>query len=465
MGEILILMDQKENRRHLAECLKTRHNVAVSENDDALEGSFDLCILDGMAMERLQDKVRKRKESEEPLFLPILLFTTKDDATLTARRLWQFVDELVHMPVDRSDLLARMEILLRARKHSEESAWIYYALSRNIPAAVFIVQDKKVVYANPLASAMKSGAEEPTGSDFFELFLPEFRETLSCSYTRVIEGKIGTATSIAAYMANGEARLADICMVPISHRRRWAVLGIANDITERIKVEKNLLQSQEQLRSLISHQDSVREEERTHIAREIHDEFGQALTYMRIDLMWMKKRIPESMHVICDKVQELIETAEETLESVAKIATELRPRILDDLGLLPAIEWQVGEFRKHHDIKVEISFKPVDMTIGPTTTTAIFRILQEALTNVARHAKATLVKVRLQQKKGSLILEVTDNGIGCTQSKLEDPSSIGLIGIRERILFLGGTLEITSSEGKGTTLFARIPDDGEGTNP
>ncbi|MFH0803167.1 MAG: histidine kinase [bacterium] len=465
MGEILILMDQKENRRHLAECLTTKHKVAIAENDDLLEGSFDMCILDGMAMERLQDKVRKRKESEEPLFLPILLLTTKDDATLTARRLWQFVDELVHMPVDRSDLLARMEILLRARKHSEESAWLYYALSRNIPAAVFIVQDKKIVYANPLASAMKSGAEDSSGSDFFELFLPDFRETLSRCYTEVIEGKIGPVTCIAAYMTDGETKLADICMVPISHRRKGAVLGIANDITERINVEKNLLHSQEQLRSLISHQDSVREEERTNIAREIHDEFGQALTYMRLDLMWMKKKVPESMHVIGDKVRELIETVDQTLESVTKIATELRPRILDDLGLLAAIEWQAREFRKHHDIQVEISFKPVDMTIGPPPTTTVFRILQEALTNVARHSKAKLVKINLHKKKGSLIMEVADNGIGCAQSKLEEASSIGLIGIRERIMFLGGTLEITSAEGKGTTIFASIPDEEKGTNP
>lgn len=465
MDKILLMIDQKENRRLMAECLKTRYSVSIARNDDALEGSFDLCILDGMAMERLCGKVRQRKESEEPLFLPIILLTTKNDATLIMRRLWQFVDELVHMPVDKSYLLAKVEILLRARKHSEESTWIYYALSRNIPAAVFIVQDRKVVYANPLASAIRDGEEDPVGSDFFELFLPEFRESLSHSYTMVIDGKIDTVTCIAAYMAGAETRLADICMVPISHRRKGAVLGIANDITERIKVEKNLLQSQEQLRRLIFHQDSVREEERTRIAREIHDEFGQVLTYMRIDLMWMKKKMPESMHVMDKKVRELIETVDQTIESITKIATDLRPRILDDLGLLTAIEWQAREFRKHHDIKVELSFKPVEMTVNPTSTTAIFRIFQEALTNIARHAKATVVNVSLRKNDGSLILEVTDNGVGSAQSRLEDPSSLGLIGIRERIMFIGGTLKITSTEGKGTTIYASIPDDGRETNP
>lgn len=463
MYEILLLIDQKENRRLLAQSLKSRYRVTIAGNDEALEGSFDMCILDGTAMERVSDKVRKRKWSEEPLFLPLILLTTKDDATLITRHLWQFVDELVQMPVDRNELLARVEILLRARKHSEESRWIYYALSRNIPAAVFIVQDKKVVYANPLGSAMKAGAEDLTGSDFFELFMAEFREPLCRSYTRVKQGKIDTVTSMAAYMASGETRLADVSMVPISHRRKEAVLVIANDVTERIHIENNLLHSQEQLRRLVSYQDSVREAERARIAREIHDEFGQVLTYLRIDLMWMKKKLPED--AIGEKIQSLIETVDQTLESITKIATELRPRILDDLGLLPAIEWQVGEFQRHHDIRVETSFKPVDMTIGPSSTTAIFRILQEALTNVARHAKATLVKVRLRQKKGSLTLEVTDDGIGGVQSKLEDQSSIGLIGIRERILFLGGTLKITSAEGKGTTICATIPDDGRGTNP
>jgi len=369
------------------------------------------------------------------------------------------------MPVERSNLLARVKILLRARKHSEESTYIYYALSRNIPAAVFIVQDKKIVYANPLASAIRNCTEDHTGCNFFELFLPEFRENLSYSYTMVMDGKIDTVTCIAAYMAGEETRLADICMVPISHRRKGAVIAIANDITERINVEKNLLQSQEQLRHLIFHQDSVREEERTRIAREIHDEFGQVLTYMRIDLMWMKKKMPESMHVFSDKVQELIETVDQTLESITKIATDLRPRILDDLGLLTAIEWQAREFRKHHDIQVELSFNPVEMTVSPTSTTAIFRIFQEALTNAARHAKATVVNVSLVQNNSSFILEVQDNGVGCTQCKLENPSSLGLIGIRERIMFLGGTLKITSTEGKGTTIYASIPDDGRGTNP
>ncbi|MDQ7826965.1 MAG: histidine kinase [Candidatus Eremiobacteraeota bacterium] len=462
MSEILILMDQKENRRHLAECLKARYKVIFAENDEALEGSFDMCVLDGVAMERLSDKVRQRKEAEEPLFLPILLLTTKDEATFTTRSLWQFIDELVHMPVDRSDLLARVEVLLRARKQSEESAWTYYALSRNIPAAVFIVQDEKVVYANPLASAIKSGEKDPAGSSFFELFLPEFRETILHSYRTVIQGINGTAACMAAYKTGAETRLADICMVPISHRRKEAVLAIANDVTERINTEKSLLHSQEELRRLISHQDNVREEERARIAREIHDEFGQALTYMRIDLLWMNKRIPGSMPVICEKLKELIVTVDQTIESVTKIATDLRPRILDDLGLVTAMEWQAREFRKHHAIEVETFFLPAEMKVSPASTTVFFRIFQEALTNIARHSKATLVNVRLQKKRDSLILEVIDNGIGCTQEKLEHPSSLGLIGIRERVLSLGGTLEITSEERKGTTIFASIPTDGRG---
>lgn len=457
MNEILLMIDHKENRRLLAETLKTKCRVIIPENDEALEGSFELCILDGTAMERLWDKVRQRKESEEPLFLPILLLTTKDDATLITRNLWQFVDEVVLMPVDRGDLLARVEVLYRARKHSEESAKFYYALSRNIPTSVFIVQDKKIVYANPLASSMKGGIKDFTGTDFFELFLPEFQEPLFHCYNEVMGGKIRHATCMAAYKAGQMTRLADIRIVPINHRRRGAILAIANDITDHIKVEKDLLQLQDQLRSLIFHQDRVREEERTHIAREIHDEFGQVLTYLRIDLVWMKKNTPKFMYAISEKIQLLIETVDKTIDSVTEIATELRPRILDDLGLLTAIEWQVGEFQKRYDIRVETSFKPVDMIISPFCSTVIFRIFQEALTNIARHAKATLVKVRLKQKDGHVIMAVTDDGIGFDEDKLEDPSSIGLIGIRERILFLGGTLKITSAIGKGTTILARIP--------
>jgi len=216
--------------------------------------------------------------------------------------------------------------------------------------------------------------------------------------------------------------------------------------------------------NLIIDRNSMIEEERTRIAREIHDEFGQALTYMRIDLVWMKKRIPESMAVIGDKVQELIKTVDQSIESVTKIATRLRPSILDNLGLLATIEWQAREFRKHHDIHVETFFKPVDMTISPSHTTSIFRIIQEALTNVARHAGATQVKVRLQRQRKNLLLEVTDNGKGFPRGTVEAPTSIGLLGIRERILFLGGTLEIRSAVGKGTTILASIPNYGRETN-
>jgi len=147
---------------------------------------------------------------------------------------------------------------------------------------------------------MKDGGESLIGRDFFGLFLPEFQETLSRSYADVVEGKIDTVTCIAAYVAGRETKLADICMVPIHHRRKGAVLGIAHDITDRIKVEKNLLQSQEQLRSLLSHQERIIEEERSHISREIHDEFGQVLTYVRIDLIWLKKKLPRSLPVIAD---------------------------------------------------------------------------------------------------------------------------------------------------------------------
>ena len=230
-----------------------------------------------------------------------------------------------------------------------------------------------------------------------------------------------------------------------------------HDITESKKAEEEIKNSQSQLRNLTAHLQSVREEERTLIAREMHDELGQALTAMKMDLSWLDNRLPKDQKSLLEKTKSMSKLADATLQTVKKISTELRPGLLDDLGLPAAIEWQAEEFQTRTGIKCEITVDPEDIILDKDRSTAIFRIFQETLTNVARHAKATKVKVSLKEKAGKIELKVRDNGKGITEKQVSDPKSFGLIGIKERAYYLDGKVVIKGLQDKGTTLTIRIP--------
>ncbi len=236
-----------------------------------------------------------------------------------------------------------------------------------------------------------------------------------------------------------------------------AVVGFQEDITEHKQAEAKLMRSHEQLRKLADHLQSVREEERTNIAREIHDELGQALTGLKMDLSWMAKKIPEDQPQLLDKVNLMSELTGTTLKTVQKISTELRPGLLDDLGLVAAIEWQAEEFQNRTGIRCTLTVDPENITADDRRSTALFRIFQETLTNVARHAQATRVHVSLQEKDGDLELRVRDNGIGITKEQISNPASFGLIGIKERVHSWGGKVTISGRPGKGTTVVAKMP--------
>jgi PAS domain S-box-containing protein len=229
------------------------------------------------------------------------------------------------------------------------------------------------------------------------------------------------------------------------------------DITERKRVEKEIKESREQIRNFAAHLGSAREQERTVIAREIHDELGQSLTALKMDLSWLYKKMPRDKALLPKRTKSMLGLVDTTIQSVKRISSELRPGLLDDLGLSAAIEWQGEEFQNHTGIRCEVSVEPEDIILDQERSIAIFRIFQEALANVARHAKATRVKASLKTKAGKLELKVRDNGRGITEEKISDPKSFGLIGIKERAQFLDGTVEIRGIRDKGTTITVRIP--------
>lgn len=235
------------------------------------------------------------------------------------------------------------------------------------------------------------------------------------------------------------------------------LIGNMIDITERKKVEGLLQKSYEDIRQLASNLQNIREDERTNIAREIHDELGQQLTGLKMDLHWLARKIKSADKEINDKMKESIELINTTITSVRKISTNLRPGILDDLGLLSALEWQGEEFQKRSGIKVEFINNAGEITVQPEATTAIFRIYQELLTNIARHAKASLVRSVLYKDESRLYFSITDNGVGFNLETISNKRTLGLLGIKERTLLLGGTYEFKSKPGEGSVTTISVP--------
>jgi len=249
----------------------------------------------------------------------------------------------------------------------------------------------------------------------------------------------------------------DVIFKETSGGRPQLILGIAQDITERKKADEELCQSREQLRVLLAHLQSVREEERTRISREIHDELGQSLTALKIDLSWLAKRLTKDQETLIEKAHDMSRLIDLNIQTVKRIAAELRPGLLDDLGLTAALEWQAEEFEQRQGIRCKLRIRPADMTLDRDISTAIFRIFQETLTNIVRHAKAGRISVDLEKKGRGLVLTVRDDGRGITKKQIESPTSIGLIGMRERVNFLGGSVDISGSRNKGTTVKVFIP--------
>ena len=258
--------------------------------------------------------------------------------------------------------------------------------------------------------------------------------------------------------ADGEYRWFLVRTVPLRDEQRNIIkwFGTSTEIEDRKQAEKALYRSFEQLRALTGRLQSVREEERARMAREIHDELGQALTAIKIELSALVNDLsPEQKQPF--RSESIMKLIDETIQTVRRISTELRPGVLDDLGLVAAVEWAAHEFEVRTGTRCDVCLPGADLSLDPEHATALFRILQETLTNVARHAGATTVKVRLADENGDVCLDVGDNGKGISPEQLSAANSLGILGMRERALLLGGVLAIHGVPGEGTTVQVRIP--------
>jgi PAS domain S-box-containing protein len=313
------------------------------------------------------------------------------------------------------------------------------------------------VSANEAIAAMVGGTVE-------ELLKQNFRHLKSWKTS----GMLDAANDV---LATGVERAMDINAVSTFGREVWFacrfvpfrfedeqhLLAIFTDISKRKEIEEELVKSERQLRNLTAYVQKVAEIERANIAREIHDELGQALTVLKMDLSWLKKKLPDGQNPMIEKTNTMLRITNKTIQTMKRISTDLRPGILDDLGLAAAIQWQAEEFQKRTGIRCKVAVDARDITLERDRNTAIFRIFQETLTNVTRHAKATEVTVSLKKEEGQIKLAVRDNGRGITREEINNPKSYGLMGIRERAKILNGSSTIEGVRGKGTSVNVEIP--------
>lgn len=256
---------------------------------------------------------------------------------------------------------------------------------------------------------------------------------------------------------NGDIIYVEILSHDIVYEGKQVRLILANNITDKYIAEEKLKESYEAIRELTGHIQNIREEERSHIAREIHDELGQQLTVLKMDVSWLNKKVGHSDEVVMNKLKSLAEMLDGTVKTVRRISSELRPSLLDDLGLVAAIDWHLKEFGQRSGIETVFNEPEHDLYIPEKFKTGLYRIFQESLTNVARHSVASAVKVVLQEKDSYLVLSIEDNGKGFDMEKAKDRRTLGILGMKERSMMMGGVYEISSQPGKGTIITVSVP--------
>lgn len=224
---------------------------------------------------------------------------------------------------------------------------------------------------------------------------------------------------------------------------------ILRDVTERVR-------TQEELAAFASEASGVREQEKSRIARELHDELAQTLTALKMDTIWVRQRLADDPAGATAKLSQMLAMLDASVAATRRIASDLRPLVLDDLGLVPAIEWLVQNFTQRTGVPCELDVDE-SLELAEPFATAVFRIVQESLVNVGKHARATLVRVRVAREGADMVLEVQDNGVGFRTADPRPAQSLGLLGLRERAHLLKGQLSVTSVPGGGTTVRASIP--------
>lgn len=330
-------------------------------------------------------------------------------------------------------------------------------------AIVTVDESQRIVLFNAAAEKVFGRPRDAVLGQPLEMLIPErlraaHREHIGrFAATGVTSRRMGVSTVLLGLRANNEEFPIEASISQHTEDRRKLFTVILRDVTERVRADAALQRSKDELREFATIASSVREQEKHRVARELHDELAQALTALKMDLAWIKDSLPAGGQPLLPKLEAMQAMLDSTVKATRRIASDLRPLMLDDLGLIPAAEWLVQNFVERSGMQCEFDFDPPELELQDPHATAVFRILQESLANVARHAQASRVNVTINVRGGEIILRVRDNGRGFELGGPRKPKSFGLVGLRERAYLLDGDISVDTAPGKGTLIEVRIP--------
>lgn len=357
---------------------------------------------------------------------------------------------LIHIARDICEERETVEALRRS-----EALWRSFVES--VPGFVWVLDpDGTVLFAN--RSLHHKDPTEARGACMYDYVLPEHRDAVRCRVDAVLQRQETVSFDVRGYGEGGAVVWWRATLGPlVMNGQVRGVVAVASVVDKEKRAELEVRRARRRMEALSRRLLSVQEEERRKIAREIHDEFGQALTALRLDLVWLESNLDRGTEVVRKRLAQARGVVDSTIGTLRRLAQTLRPPLLDDLGLVPALEWQMREFEAHTGIAGDLACVPAEISLDPTRSLTVFRLFQEALTNVARHAGASQVRARVQVRDGILELSVEDDGRGITRQEARSLKSLGLIGMRERARWHGGRVEIQGTPGKGTLVRAEIP--------
>jgi len=421
-----------------------------------------------------------RSDSREATELPLIVFgpvlalgaTTALLALLTGLFGWHS-DEMLVTAAGVGSIVILLAVTLvylevekqRSANRALESAEarVRGILDSAMDAIITIDENQRIVLFNAAAETVfQCPREQAIGAPLARLLPERFR----AEHERHVGlfGETGTSSRrmagarvVTGLRCSGEEFPVDASISQILQDGKKLYTVILRDVTERVRAEEALDRSRQELRELASRMDSVREQEKSRIARELHDELAQALTALKMDTSWIAERLPAGQDVLAAKLTGMQAMLDATVAATRRISADLRPLLLDDLGLVAAAEWLVQNFTERTGVRCDLAVGAPDLEVGHALASAVFRILQESLTNVARHAQASLVEVVLDSSAGEVTLTVRDNGRGFSPESPRKPNSYGLLGLRERASLLGGEVRIVSEPGRGSTVEMRLP--------
>ncbi len=471
---ILVVEDEQIVARDIKHSLQRLGHIVpdvVATGEEAIEKVAELLpdlVLMDIKLQGKMDGVEAAEQIRTRFDIPVVYLTAyADDRTLDRAKITDPFGYLLK-PFDSKDLHTTIEMALYKHrmntKLKESEQWLGTLLKSIGDAVIATDETGAIAFMNPVAEKLIGcHAGQALGKDLAKVFqtLDEKTGDLLENPARILlnKGHSGMMERECLLLAHLDKKIPIFFKATPMVNAKKKMMGVVlvfRDITESKRAEEAIRKAEEQQRLLSESLVKMQEEERLRIAHELHDDLGQSLTALRMDVTWVQSLLKEEME-LHNRLRQMVDISDNLIDTVRNISYELRPSVLDDLGLVNAIESYVHQFEVRSRIPCMVDLGKLDVPIGKDVSLAAYRIIQEALTNVARHSEADEIRIQLQQTDNVFELEIHDNGKGFNPEILSARNSIGLLGMKARARMVGGSLEIKSKKSKGTQIIARFP--------